>query len=110
MEKELEKVVLAKLEKGLLDGVVGDFFETGVHAKVAYLKTIKNGIPQIVRFGAGSRFFDNKETVRVAGKKSVQLFKTVAEKLLFLQRFGWLMSDPDVRAYSALFKPKKSHG
>lgn len=108
MEKELEKIVLEKLEKGALDGVVGDLSETGVHAKVTYLKTIKDGIPQILRFGAGSRYFDKKETIRVAGKKSAQLFKTVAEKLSFLQKYGWLMSDPDVRAYSALFKPKKS--
>ena len=105
--KELEKTVLEKLEKGLLDGVVGYDFETGNYAKVTFRKIIKNGVPQILRFGADTKYFDNKETVRAAGKQSAQLFKTVAEKLNFLQRFGWLMNDPDVKAYSALFKPKK---
>ena len=28
-------------------------------------------------------------------------------KLEFLQRYGWLTDDDDVRAYSAKYKPKK---
>ena len=109
MEKELEKIILEKLGSGMLDGVVDDDFVTGTYAKVTFRKIIKDGVPQILRFGADTKFFDKKENVRVAGKKSVQLFQTIAEKLSFLQKYGWLMSDPDVRAYSALFKPKKSH-
>lgn len=104
---ELEKIVLEKLNKGLLDGIVGNDFVTGDHAKITFRKIIKDGIPQILRFGADSKFFNNKETVRVAGKRSVQLFKTVSEQLSFLQKYGWLMDDPDVKAYSALFKKTK---
>lgn len=104
---ELEKIVLEKLNKGLLDGIVGNDFVTGDYAKVTFRKIIKDGIPQILRFGADSKFFNNKENVRVPGNKSVQLLETVAEQLSFLQKYGWLIDDPDVKAYSALFKPKK---
>lgn len=104
---DLEKIVLEKLNKGLLDGVVGNDFTTGNYAKVTFRKVIKDGIPQILRLGADSKFFDNKENIRVAGKKSVQLLETVAEKLSFLRKYGWLIDDADVKAYSALFKPKK---
>ncbi|MVB09541.1 hypothetical protein CAFE_01970 [Caprobacter fermentans] len=104
---ELEKIVLEKLNKGLLDGIVGNDFVTGDYAKVTFRKIIKDGIPQILRFGADSKFFDNKENVRVSGKESVQLFKTVIEKLGFIKKYGWLIDDPDVKAYSALFKPNK---
>ena len=105
--KELEKIVLEKLDQGLLDGIVGNDFVTGDYAKVTFRKIIKDGIPQILRFGADSKFFDNKENLRIAGKTSAQLFKTVAEKLSFLQKYGWLMDDIDVKAYSALFKKIK---
>lgn len=107
MNDELEKIVLEKLKKGLLDGIVGDDFVTGDYAKVTFRKIIKDGIPQILRFGADSKFFDNKENIRVPGKESVQLLETIVEKLDFLKKYGWLINDPDVKAYSALFKPKK---
>lgn len=104
---ELERIVLDKLKKGLLDGVVGNDYNTGGYVTVVYRKIIKKGIPQIVRFGAGSKFFDNKETVRVSGKKTVQLIESLPEQLAFLQKYGWLIDDPDAKAYSAFFKPKK---
>ena len=104
---ELEKIVLEKLNKGLLDGVIGDDFITGDYAKVTFRKIIKNGIPQLLRLGADSKFFNNKESIRVSGKESVQLFETITEKLSFLKKYGWLINDPDVKAYSALFKPRK---
>lgn len=107
MKDELEKIVIEKLNKGLLDGIVGDDFVTGDYAKVTFRKIIKDGIPQILRFGADSKFFNNKENIRVTGKESVQLFETIAEKLDFLKKYGWLINDTDIKAYSALFKPKK---
>ena len=107
MKDELEKIVLEKLNKGLLNGIVGDDFVTGDYAKVTFRKIIKDGIPQILRFGEDSKFFDNKENIRVPGKESVQLLETIAEKLDFLKKYGWLINDQDVKAYSALFKPKK---
>ena len=104
---ELERTVLDKLSSGVLDGVVGDDFITGNHAKITIRKIVENGIPQILRYGADSRYFDNKENVRISGNVTKKLFETVAEKLQFLQKFGWLMDDPDVKAYSSLFKPTK---
>jgi hypothetical protein len=104
---ELEKIVLEKLNNGSLDGLVGNDFVTGDYAKITVRKIIKDGIPQILRFGADSKFFDNKENVKVPGKKSVELLKTVAEKIDFLRKYGWLINDSDVKAYSALFKPNK---
>ncbi|AWK52780.1 hypothetical protein DIC82_18050 [Clostridium beijerinckii] len=107
MEDELKKIVLEKLNKGLLDGIVGDDFVTGDYAKVTLRKIIKDGIPQILRFGADSKFFDNKENIQIPGKESVQLLETIAEKLDFIKKYGWLINDLDAKAYSALFKPKK---
>ena len=103
---KLENLILEKMEKGTLDGVVGSDFETGNYAKVTFRKVIKDGVPQIIRFGASSKYFNNKESVR-KGKQSVELFETVSEKLFFLQRYGFLIDDPDVKKYSALYKPKK---
>lgn len=104
--EELEKIILERLNKGLLDGIVGKDFSTGGYSEVIYRKIIKDGIPQILRFGADSKFFNNKENVLVPGKKGVELFKTVSEQLSFLQKYGFLINDPDVKAYSALFRPK----
>lgn len=104
---ELEKIIIEKLNKGLLDGIIGNDFVTGDYSKVTTRKIIKDGIPQILRFGASSRFFDNKENIRVAGKTSVKLLETITEKLDFLKKYGWLINDPDVKTYSTLFKPNK---
>lgn len=45
MKDELEKIVFEKLNKGLLDGIVGDDFVTGHYEKATLSKIIKNGIP-----------------------------------------------------------------
>lgn len=103
---ELENIIIEKLNKGLLDGPVGPDFNTGGHAIVTIRKFIVDGIPQIIRFGADRKYFDNKETIKIAGQKTVQLFESVADKLQFFQKYGFLLNDSDVKAYSALFKPK----
>lgn len=105
--KKLENVILEKLHKGLLDGVVGNDFVTGGRAKVTYRKIIEDGVPMILRFGADRKYFDNRENVRIAGKITSEVFNTSQEKLYFLRKYGWLMEDSDVIAYSALYKPKK---
>ncbi|MBQ9265162.1 MAG: hypothetical protein IJ189_13270 [Clostridia bacterium] len=104
---DLEKTILEKLSSGQLDGVVGNDLITGDHAKVTIRTVIINGIPQILRFGPDHKYFDGKENIHVDGKKTIQLFETVADKLKFLQKFGWLLSDSDVKKYSAMYKPKK---
>lgn len=64
---ELERTILAKLSSGVLDGVVGDDFITGNHAKITIRQIIENGIPQTLRFGADSilitkKMFESPET------------------------------------------------
>ena len=101
-----EKMLLQKLSDGLLDGRVGDTFVARGYKKVYYDKYIKNGIPVFRRTGEGSKYFDGKETVRVAGKVIDTMCETIPEKLDFLRRYGWLMKDNDVIKYSAKFKGK----
>ena len=105
MTKE-EKNLLKKLASGVLDGIVGDGVTTSGGSAV--WKSIKNGLPAMFKQGPGGKFFNGKENVRVDGVlHTLQEWATDAQKLEFLQKFGWLMDDPDVKAYSAKFKPKK---
>ena len=74
--------------------------------KIWYNKSIKNGVPAMFKQGPGSRFFDGKENTRLEGVlHTLQEWITDEQKLEFLQRFGWLMKDAAVGAYSAKFKP-----
>ena len=102
-----EKKLLTKLESGILDGMVGD--ETVYHGyKDVYCgKYIKNGEPVSYREGESTRFFNGKENERIPGKRTEERYDTDDRKLEFLQRYGWLIDDSDVRAYSAKFKLKK---
>ena len=102
-----EKRLLERLASGELDGPVGDDFVTGSYKKVYHWKMIKDGIPVFVRQGESTRFFNGKENEKILGKRTEQLFETDDEKLDFLQRFGWLMSDRETQAYSAKFKPQR---
>lgn len=100
-----EQKLLRKLSSGALDGLVGDFFESSggkLHKKI-----IKNGIPMIINEGKSSRFFNGKENENIPGKITTEYFDTDEKKLMFLRKYGWLMNDSDVRAYSAKFKPQR---
>ena len=57
------------------------------------------------RQGESERFFNGKENERIPGKREEERFETDDEKLFFLQKYGWLIDDDEVRAYSAKFKP-----
>ena len=58
--------------------------------------------------GPGGKFFNGKENERCEGAlHTLQKWVTDDKKLQFLQKFGCLMKDEDVKAYSAKFKPKK---
>lgn len=104
---KLEKVILDKLSNGELDGKVGDTFVTGNYKNVYYDKFIKDGTPISRRESEGTKYFDGKENVRKPGKIEDTPYETDEQKLGFFQRYGWLMDDPDVKEYSAKFKPKK---
>lgn len=101
-----ENNLLAKLASGILDGMVGDEREYRGYKSVYCGKYIKNGVPVSYREGESTRFFNGKENERIAGKREEELFDTDDRKLEFLQRYGWLMKDEEVRAYSAKFKPQ----
>lgn len=102
-----EKKLLAKLASGVLDGMVGDERVYRGYSSVFCGKYIKNGEPVAYRQGESSRFFNGKENERVPGKRVEEHFDTDDRKLEFLQRYGWLTDDEDVKAYSAKYKPKK---
>lgn len=102
-----EKSLLAKLASGVLDGMVGDEREYRGYKSVYCGKYIKNGEPVSYRQGESARFFDGKENEIVHGKREEEHYDTDDRKLEFLQRYGFLTNDDEVRAYSARFKPKK---
>lgn len=104
MTKE-EKGLLEKLASGALDGFVGNNLITG---KSTVWKTIQNGVPAMFKQGPNRRVFDGKENEQIEGVLHImQEWVTDEEKLEFLRKFGWLMKDTAVRAYSAKFKPQK---
>lgn len=101
-----EKNLLSKLAKGLLDGFVGDDLHTTGGSTI--WMTIKNGIPMQLKQGPNKRFFNGKENEVIEGAlHTLKEWPSDEDKLQFLQKFGWLMKDPDVLKYSAKFKPKK---
>lgn len=102
-----ENNLLQKLASGTLDGMVGDEREYRGYRSVYCGKYIKNGEPVSYRQGEGSRFFNGKENEWIPGKREEEHFGTDDRKLEFLQRYGWLMDDEDVKAYSARYKPSK---
>ena len=101
-----EKKLLQKMASGALDGFVGDNITTSGGSTV--WKSIKNGLPAMFKQGLGGKFFNGKENERYEGVlHTLQKWVTDDEKLQFLRKFGCLMQDTDVKAYSAKFKPKK---
>ncbi len=103
MTKE-EKRMLELLESGELDGQVGDDFIPDTFERKVHRKYIKDGIPGMVTVTEGGKFFDGKENVR--GEKQVDRteFLTDSEKLYFLQKYGWLIYNEEVREYSRKYK------
>ena len=101
-----EKTLLEKLSLGLFDGCVGNqLLTTGGSA---IWKTIKNGVPVMLKQGPTRKFFDGKENTYSEGiLHTLQEWVTDEQKLEFLRKFGWLMRDATVKAYSAKFKPTK---
>lgn len=100
-----ENVLLQKLSSGELDGLVGDvIFTTG---KSSVWTEIKDGNPVRYKQGPGGKFFDGNENVRYEGvKHTLEEWKTDDEKLAFLQKFGWLIENDEVKNYSSKFKPE----
>ena len=104
---EEEKNLLAKFASGVLVGTVGDEREYCGYRSVFCGKYIKDGESVSYRQGESTRFFNGKENERIPGKRVEEHYDTDDRKLDFLQWYGWLTDDDEVRAYSAKYKPKK---
>lgn len=106
MQKTNEELnLLKKLSNGVLDGMVGREKVYSGYKKIYCGKYIKDGEPVSYREGESYRFFNGIENERISGKRNEDHYDTDDRKLEFLQRYGWLMDDADVRAYSAKHKP-----
>lgn len=101
-----EIMLLDKLASGVLDGGVGDIMTCGGYKTVYVGKYIKDGVPVSYKQGESMRFFDGRENERIPGNREEIYYDTDEKKLMFLQKYGWLMDDKDVKAYSAKFKTK----
>lgn len=100
-----EKALLQKLSSGELDGLVGNVIFTSGESTV--WTEIKDGNPVRYKKGPGGKIFDGKENIRYEGKKITQeKWESDDEKLTFLQKFGWLIENDDVKNYSKKFKPE----
>ena len=100
-----ERILIAKLNTGELDGVVGDLLRTSGGSTV--WTSIKGGMPVRFKQGPGGKFFGGKENERFEGVLHIMAkWVTDEERLEFLRKFGYLMNDAAAKAYSAKFKPK----
>lgn len=106
MSKEEEKL-LAKLASGDLDGMVGDERVYPGYKDVYCGKYIKDGEPVSYREVEPTRFFNGKENEMIPGNRTEEHYDTDEQKLEFLQKYGWLTDDEEVRSYSAKYKPPK---
>ena len=96
-----ERELLKRMDAGELDGMVGDMFQTDGGSTVWTI--IKNGIPVRFKQGPGGKFFNGKENERYEGVlHTLAKWMTDEERLDFLRKFGWLIHDAAVNAYSCL--------
>ena len=98
MNSQEEQRLLEKLASGSLDGRVGDEREYREYRSIYCGMLIKDGIPISYRQDAPSG--SEKERLE-------NTFETDETKLEFLRRYGWLMEDKDVKAYSARYKTRR---
>lgn len=98
-----EKELLSKMEQGKLDGCVGDDLMTSGGSII--WQVVRNGVPTKFKQGPSRRFFNGEENERIEGVLHIeQEWVTDEEKVEFLRRYGWLMKDEAVKAYSAKYK------
>ena len=101
-----ERKLLSKLHSGKLEGLIGDILTTSSGSNV-WTEIIK-GIPTRYKRGPGGKFFNGKENERYEGKKQIiREWDTDDEQLDFLKKFGFLLKDKDVQAYSSKHRTKK---
>lgn len=100
-----EQALYDRLKSGEFDGMVGDIWES--KSGSTFCTMIEDGKITRYKQGPGGKFFDGKENESYSGKTSIiQQWKTVEEVLYFFRKFGWLIVDAAMNAYSAKFKGK----
>lgn len=99
--------LLNNLANGLYDGERTDSEINGVTSGLY----IHKGTPVKYREGKGSKHFDNKENVRMPGRRTEERYDTDEKKIEFFQKFGfiWEMfgNHPEVIEYSRQYYENK---
>ena len=99
-----EKRLLAKLASGELDELVGKETPCAKYKGTYHGQFIKDGEPVSYIQSEWPRFNNGRENMLIPSKRVEECFITDEEKLSFLQKYGWIMGDEDVRKYSSKFK------
>jgi len=102
--------LLQLLEDGTLDGDVGDFRVYRRFRSVLCGRYILNGIPVFFQEGKLPKAVSSKDEDEGQVLREEVRYDTIEGKLEFLQKYGWLIENEEVRAYSARYKPKKEGG
>ena len=105
-----EQKLLEKLASGRLDGMVGDEREYRRYHSILCGKMIRNGIPIFYTQQVPSGSVTKQGSISSPIVREEETFESDDRKLEFLQRFGWLINDEEVRAYSSRFKFSRKTG
>jgi hypothetical protein len=104
------KDLLKALADGAYNGVRKDSETNGVSS--GYY--IDRGVPVKYREGKSTKFFDGKENTRTPGKRTEERFETDAEKITFLQKYGYLVEmfgkHPEVMKFSRAYYESRDKG
>lgn len=92
--QEMEAQLLARLEAGLLDGLVGNGIKMGVFTSQSL---IENGRPMKIKY------LSEKGPIKDAMIIEKE-FETDEGKLWFLRNAGWKMEDVYAQLYSRIYK------
>ena len=106
MKKTEEEIrLLEKLASGALDGAVGDEREYRSYRRVLCGMRITCGVPIAYRLWKPADSVYDQVRSDTQDSREEKHYDSDERKLEFLQRFGWLMEDDEVKAYSAKYKP-----
>ena len=87
-----EELLLAKLSTGLLDGPVGEERIYRNYSKVYCGMYILDGIPVFYREGISVQPSGDVAHSSDRGNRQEEHYDTDEKKLLFLQKYGWLIN------------------
>lgn len=93
-----EKRLLYKLANGKFNGQVGT--EVVLHKKICYGTRIEDGNPVLYQRAESMICLNDIEIKDTSCSGRSKTFETDEDKLRFLQRYGWLIEDDDVKEFS----------